>query len=162
MYMKANKLFRRAAALTLAIVLASAATVNALACTGIYAGSDVTDDGSVYVGRSEDFGPSYNKIFEVVPAADHESGEMLVENWYGEADFAMPYPAHTLQYSIMRDVREVWGIEDDTIPYAEAGVNECGVCVSATVSTYHNDKITAIDPLCWDDGEFEYFSGISE
>ena len=160
--MKVNKWFRRAAALTLAIVLASAAAVNALACTGIYAGSDVTDDGSVYVGRSEDFGPSYNKIFEVVPAADHEPGEMLVENWNGEADFSMPYPAHTLQYSIMRDVREVWGVEDDTIPYAEAGMNECGVCVSATVSTYHNEKITAIDPLCWDEGEFEYFSGISE
>ena len=162
-----KKLFNRLTALTVALLLAAANIVSASACTAVYAGSDVTDDGSVYYGRSEDFGPSYNKIFEIVPAADHEEGEMLQENWYGEPDFMMPYPAHTLQYSIMRDVRAAWGIEgSDDIPYAEAGINEYGVSMSATVSTYHNDKITAVDPLCWDEDnlpeDFEYFSGISE
>lgn len=161
-----KKWINRLTALSVALLLAAANIISASACTGVYAGSAVTDDGSVYYGRSEDFGPSYNKIFEIVPAADHEEGEMLQEIWYGYPDFEMPYPAHTCQYSIMRDLREGWGITDDTIPYAEAGINEYGVSMSATVSTYHNDKITAVDPLCWDEDnlpeDFEYFSGISE
>ena len=32
-------------------------------------------------------------------------------------------------------------------PYAEAGINEKGVSVSASVSTYFNDKVRMIDPL---------------
>ena len=35
--------------------------MDILACTGIYAGGAVTENGSVYMGRSEDFGPDYAK-----------------------------------------------------------------------------------------------------
>lgn len=113
-----------------------------LACTGIYAGSAVTENGSVYVGRSEDFGPDFAKQFMIIPAADHEPGEYL-EDDYG---FKAPYPSHTLRYSvIMDDPSEYSGLTK--IPFAEAGINEKGVSVSATVSTYFNKKVLDTDPL---------------
>ncbi|MBR3154782.1 MAG: hypothetical protein IKF10_07245 [Lachnospiraceae bacterium] len=46
---------------------------NAYACTGIYAGSGTTANASVYVGRSEDYGPDYVKQYKIVPAADHDA-----------------------------------------------------------------------------------------
>lgn len=112
------------------------------ACTGLYAGSDTTSNGSAYVGRSEDFGPDYAKQFIIVPAADHTEGEMF-EDDYG---FSVPYPAHTLRYSaVMDDPSEYSGLTK--IPFGEAGINEKGVSVSATVSTCFNKKVLQVDPL---------------
>ena len=61
-------------ALTVCFVVFSESTS---ACTGIYAGGSSTKNGSVYVGRTEDYGPDYGKQFIIVPAADHAEGEML-------------------------------------------------------------------------------------
>ena len=83
-------------------------STTAAACTGIYAGSATTADGSAYVGRSEDFGPDYAKQFVIVPAADHEEGDML-EDDYG---FCVPYPAHTLRYSAIMDDPSEYSDED--------------------------------------------------
>lgn len=138
-----KRIAKRAAIILLALtVLASAFSVGALACTGIYAGGGTTENGSVYLGRSEDFGPDWVKQFVIVPAADHAPDEML-EDDYG---FRAPYPAHTLRYSaVMDDPSEYSGLTK--IPFGEAGVNEKGVAVSATVSTYFNKKVQAVDPL---------------
>lgn len=115
---------------------------DTLACTGIYAGCSTTENGSVYMGRSEDYGPDYGKQFIIVPAADHAQGETLADD-YG---FCAPYPAHTLRYSAVIDDPSVYkGLT--LFPYAEAGINEKGVSVSATVSTYFNDKVCLADPL---------------
>lgn len=98
---------------------------NAYACTGIYAGSGTTANGSVYVGRSEDYGPDYVKQYKIVPVADHDAGEMF-EDDYG---FSVPYPAHTLRYSVLMDDPSRYS--KTAIPYGEAGINEKGVSVSA-------------------------------
>lgn len=134
-----NKL--RLAAALLALCLA-AFPGCASACTGLYAGSAVTENGSVYVGRTEDFGPDYVKHFVIVPAADHAEGEMMADD-YG---FCAPYPAHTLRYTaIMDDPSEYDGVAE--VPFGEAGINERGVCVTATVSTAFNWRVMAADPL---------------
>lgn len=73
--------------------------VSASACCGLYVGSGQSANGSTYVGRSEDIGKLYDKVFEVRPAADHAEGEVY-EDTYG---FSMPYPAHTYRYTVMRD-----------------------------------------------------------
>ena len=44
--------------------------VSANACCGLYVGSQQSENGSTYVGRSEDIGKLYDKVFEVRPAAD--------------------------------------------------------------------------------------------
>jgi dipeptidase len=82
------------------------------------------------------------KQFVIVPAADHEEGE-LFEDEYG---FCVPYPAHTLRYSaVMDDPSQYSG--RTRIPYGEAGINEKGVSVSATESTFFHKKVLAVDPL---------------
>ena len=42
--------------------------IGASACTMIYAGSDLTDDGATYFARSEDYVNSQNKLFYVSEA----------------------------------------------------------------------------------------------
>ena len=42
-------------------------SVGAMACTAIYVGSDLTEDGSTMFARSEDISNSYNKLFYVSP-----------------------------------------------------------------------------------------------
>lgn len=115
---------------------------SSTACTALYAGCDTTANGSVYVCRSEDYGPDYAKQFVIIPAADHEEGE-LFEDDYG---FSAPYPLHTFRYSaIMDDPSQYGGIAK--VPFAEAGINEKGVSVSATVSTDFNKSVLSADPL---------------
>jgi len=76
-----KRIAKRAAIILLALtVWASAFSANALACTGIYAGGGTTENGSVYLGRSEDFGPDWVKQFVIVPAADHAPDEMLEDD----------------------------------------------------------------------------------
>ena len=112
------------------------------ACTGFCAGCETTANGSAYVCRSEDFGPDYAKQFVIVPAADH-GPEDLFEDDHG---FRAPCPAHTLRYSaIMDDPSEYDGIAH--VPFGEAGINEKGVSVSATVTTLFNDRVLTADPL---------------
>ena len=146
--MKKNAIKRLgAAALTVAVLATS--TISAGACCGVYVGSGQSANGSTFVGRSEDIGKLYDKVYEVREAADHAEGEMY-EDTYG---FSMPYPAHTYRYTVMRDSIEM---EESVVDengnlvreaYGEVGMNENGVAMSATVSTSNNDKAEAADPL---------------
>ncbi len=73
-------------ALLLAAAVTAGSVTSAGACTGLYIGSEESANGSTFVGRSEDIGKLYDKVFEVVPAADHAAGAMY-EDDYG---FSMP------------------------------------------------------------------------
>ena len=143
-----HKFYQRLGAAVLATMLA-AGSVSAGACCGLYVGSGQSANGSTYVGRSEDIGKLYDKVFEVRPAADHAAGE-LYEDTYG---FAMPYPSHTYRYTVLRDSTEmgesVLDADGNLVreAYGEAGMNEKGVAMSATVSTSNNDAAAAADPL---------------
>lgn len=47
-------------------------STSALACTGVYVGKDVSDQGTYIIARSEDQGQSdYNKMFLVQPHVDN-------------------------------------------------------------------------------------------
>lgn len=130
------------AILTTAALLLTGAQ-PALACCGFYVGSENTTNGSTYYGRSEDIGRQWPKIFEVREAADHADGEMYTDV-YG---FSCPYPAHTLRYTVARDSVDGGEGGDLGLAYAEVGMNEKGVAMSATVSTYYNKKVEAVDPV---------------
>ena len=146
--MKQKRLKQLGAAL-LAGSLVVSSGVSASACCGLYVGSQQSENGSTYVGRSEDIGKLYDKVFEVRPAADHAEGEMY-EDTYG---FSMPYPSHTYRYTVLRDSIEQGESvvdEDGNLvreAYGEVGMNEKGVSVSATVSTDYNANAEAADPL---------------
>ena len=139
-----RKLFYKKILLTVIFLIScmSVFSMEIFACTAIYAGSSVTANGSTYMGRSEDFGPDYVKQFLIIPAADHKHGECFKDD-YG---FKAPFPSHTLRYSVIMDDPSNYGGFTKT-PFAEAGVNEKGVSVSATLSTYFNKKVLKADPL---------------
>lgn len=125
-------------ALVSSLVIAS--TSNVSACMGVYVGKNVSETGSTYIGRSEDIGKRYNKIFTVHPAQDHEEGKMFTDS----NGFSMKYPAHTYKYTLTQD-SPLMGEGEET--FAEVGINENDVAITATVSTYYNKKVEAVDPL---------------
>ncbi|MGN0170381.1 MAG: C69 family dipeptidase [Lachnospiraceae bacterium] len=140
-----NKAVKVVVAMITTVSLVLSGAQSALACCGFYVGSENTTNGSAYFGRSEDFGPANPKIFEVREAADHADGEMYTDA-YG---FSCPYPAHTLRFTVARDSLEKGEGGELGLGYGEVGMNEKGVAVSATVSTYDNSKVEAVDPLSY-------------
>ena len=109
------------------------------ACTAVYVGSEVSEDGHTYYGRSEDL--VRTKRFVIYDHATHEPGEMYTENVYG---FEMEFPSETYRYSVVED-SALYG--DAEMPFGEVGFNELGVSLSATVTTEYSEEMEAIDPL---------------
>ncbi|WP_028124718.1 C69 family dipeptidase [Eremococcus coleocola] len=112
----------------------------ALACTGVYVGKDLTEDGSTIFGRTEDLETDHNKTFVVFPEKDNEEGAML-EDVNG---FKYELPEKSFKYTALPDTTPEYG------EYHEAGFNEFGVMMDATVSTYVKEEILAVDPLLED------------
>ena len=145
------KFGKRLSALLLSAVVAAGSVTSAGACTGMYIGSEESANGSTFVGRSEDIGKLYDKVFEVHQAADHAENDVY-EDRYG---FSMPYPAHTYRYTVLRDSYnrgETMKDENGNYygeAYGEVGMNEKGVAVSATVSTANDPDLFEAE---YDDG----------
>ncbi|MDR0425353.1 MAG: C69 family dipeptidase [Clostridiales Family XIII bacterium] len=126
---------------TAALLLAST-TAGTFACTGIYFGKGTTENGSVMWGRSEDISARYSKILTVHPAESHEPGDMYASS----TGFKWPYPAQTLRYTLAKD--SVFNENITPEPYAEVGINEKNVAISATVTiSGAKSAITNIDGM---------------
>lgn len=125
----------------LATLLLSTGSVTASACTGFIIGKDLTTDGHALYGRTEDLEPYHNKTFVVHPAKDNKKGAVLTDQANG---FTYPLPEKSYKYTAVPDVTPQDGQFD------EAGFNEYGVSISATVSASANDKILAVDPYVED------------
>ena len=74
-------------------------SVGAMACTAIYVGSDLTEDGSTMFARSEDISNSYNKLFYVSPAGNHTAGE----EYSGCYGFTYTFTHDSYSYTAFRD-----------------------------------------------------------
>lgn len=140
MHMKMAKQIRSVVrkAVTLATVGMLAFPSAAFACTQVYVGSDFTDTGDTYVGRSEDYSSRYAKLFGVQEPLENPT---YVSD---ESNFSWTYEGTSYRYTYVRDAESEWG---EIRPYSEAGTNEKGVSVSATESTNMNSSIRAVDPL---------------
>ena len=66
------------AALAAITLIFSLLCCSANACTAIYVGSALTDDGATVLARSEDIANSYNKLYFVNPHGAHTTGETYV------------------------------------------------------------------------------------
>ncbi|MDR2670648.1 MAG: C69 family dipeptidase, partial [Oscillospiraceae bacterium] len=120
--------WKRAAAMSLTVVFFAATAIGASACTSFYLGKGTTENGAVIWGRSEDISARYAKLYRVHPAETHEEGEYYVSS----TGFRWPYPAQTLRYTYVADSVLNQGYTPE--PYAEAGINEKNVAISATVT----------------------------
>lgn len=110
------------------------------ACTAVYVGAKVSDNGHTYFGRTEDVNAS-TKRFVVYEHATHDENEYYSDT-RGD-NFKMPMPKETLRFSVLEDSK-LNG--EGEYPYGEAGFNELGVSLSATVTSFYNEAAKAADP----------------
>lgn len=153
------KKFKKFLPLMLALLLTVCSVTPAFACTGFYVGGDVTENGSSYMGRSEDIGDLYGKVFGVA-GPQTITADSVFEDTYGfsmkYSDLEFDYPSTTYSYTYVRDSYQYGETMQDANgnyvgeAYAEAGQNEKGVAMTATVSTRYNEKAKAADKLVWD------------
>ena len=119
------------------------------ACTMIYMGNGVTDDGAFFYGRTEDISAKSAKLFTVIPAANHKPGEFYRSSDPASIDFRWPYPPHSLRYTALRDPVKQYDVTylgNET--WIEASTNESGVSVSATVTlSAGKTSVIAADPF---------------
>ena len=146
-----------AKAMIVAATAASIATapVTALACTQVYAGPELTATGETIYGRSEDAANRYLKEFGIEPRTEGKtywSGENGPDH-DPEINFTRTSAGATYRYTFVRDLPEDW--DGATKAYSEAGTNEKGVSVDATLTTAYNEAIEGVDPLL-DNGIGEY------
>ena len=151
-----SKNLRKVFAVTLAIALAVTMYTGIFAgetsldgrCTQFYIGKDLTDTGAYLWGRTEDYDGYWAKVYTVVPAADHEPGDLYWSSDPESEDFCWPYPAHTLRYTTLRE--PIYQVDYEYIgpePWIEASLNEKGVAVSATVTlSGYSNAIRSVDP----------------
>lgn len=111
------------------------------ACTGFIIGKELTTDGSTLYGRTEDLEPNHNKNFVVRERKYNKAGDKFVDETNG---FSFDLPAVSYKYTAVPDVTPEQGVFD------EAGFNEEGVSISATVSASANDDIQKVDPYVKD------------
>ena len=75
----------------------------AQACSAFIVGKDLTTDGSMLYGRTEDYpyapdGGRHNQNFVVVPAKDYKEGDKIEDESNG---FAYPHLTHEMKYRPM-------------------------------------------------------------
>ena len=129
---------KKAMAVTIVLAVLFASAASALACTSVYFGKDTTDTGAYYWGRTEDISAGYTKLLQVQQAEIHEPGDMFISGTWNSGytvfspRFQWPYPEKTLRYIYCSD--SIYNERNAPQPYAEVGVNEKGVAISATVT----------------------------
>ena len=153
------KKFKKVLPLMLALLLTLCSITPIFACTGVYVGGGVTENGSSYMGRSEDIGDRYGKVFGIAEPQTI-TADSVFEDTYGfsmkYSDLEFDYPETTYSYTYVRDsylYGETMQDADGNYvgeAYAEAGQNEKGVAMTATVSTGYNKNAKAADRLVWD------------
>ena len=109
-------------------------STSALACTGVYVGKDVSDQGTEDQGQSD-----YNKMFLVQPRVDNVPGRFIEDTATG---FKIPLPDTTWQYTYVPDYTR----GDDGM-YPGSCTNEHGVSITGTVSTSTCEKWEEADPF---------------
>lgn len=144
---------KRTVAVLFAIIFVFSTTLSSFGCTGLYVGSDYSQNGSTYYGRSEDSKIDSCKIFGIAEARDWPAGSMYTSQ---ENKFTMPMPSHTHRYTYCKDTPQNQEGFRACEAYGEVGVNEFGVSISATVSTDYNKAAEEADPLKEEDGICEF------
>lgn len=113
------------------------------ACTTILVGKKAAMDGNNLIARNDDtFSPICQQKFVVNPAVHGEKGRHI-KSWLNK--FEMDLPENAYRYPAVPNVnykKEGY--------YEESGINEKNVAMSATESTYGNERTLAFDPLVKD------------
>ena len=140
------------AAITAAVT--AAATVSAAACTTIYVGGNLTEDGTPFVARTEDYGSDMNKLWFISESGHFKKDSLYLGcPEYGEFEWTFTHDSYA--YTAFRDDNlETVGYECPNCggthahtPYEAGGTNEMGVSVSATETLPSSDALLEVDPF---------------
>ncbi|MEG1745849.1 MAG: C69 family dipeptidase [Raoultibacter sp.] len=108
------------------------------ACTSILVGKKASLDGSTMIARTEDNTHAcMPKRFVVTPAHTYHKERFTSAN----NGFTCELNGEGLSYTATPEIDSSAGM------YEEAGINAAGVAMSATESTYANERVLAHDPL---------------
>lgn len=126
--------------LALAMVVALLlGTTSAFACTAVYVGKNVSEDGSTILARSEDQGTgAYNKMFLVTDRVENVPGRTIND----VQGFSYPLPATTYKYTMIPDNSDA-----GDGPYMGACTNEYGLSITGTVSASPKPEVEKVDPF---------------
>lgn len=105
-------------------------------CTSVLVGSEMTDDGSRYLARSEDWGALIAKNIEF-----HHSGTFCGNRFTAiDSHFSCDLPDYAHGYTALApfNMPGTWG---------SAGFNSRGVGMSATESIFSSEKALSADPM---------------
>jgi len=140
--MRTNKTCRLTA-MVLTLILAVCALSSAFACTTFIVGSEVSEDGSHFIGRTGDAPYLWSASVERIPGRDDAQPLHYVDN-----DTGMEIDLPAKAYSCLITPLHGAYIAENT--WWENGVNEMNVGISSTETINTNDQILAVDPFVTD------------
>ena len=114
------------------------------ACTGLYVGSDVSDDGSIIVARSNDYPAVWGNHITVTPEVENEPGRLMPVSDDGSVKTEIPET--TYQYTATPYMNSTLTAVDQVAHDAAASTNEHGVVMTMSVTAYLNDAARKADP----------------
>ena len=122
-------------------------------CTGIYVGREVSQDGTTIIARCADTHPlTVSQYLNIQEAVSDVSGRFAE----GSSGFRWELPASTYRYiSVPRPAMLGKGLHWDS-----AAMNECGLTVTATVSSYISKGAREWDPYVADGLTEDNIAGI--
>jgi|GEM_PF-1675386 len=118
------------------------------ACTAVYVGSDVSEDGSIIVARSNDYPAVWGNHITVTPGVENESGRTMPVSVDGNVKTEIPET--TYQYTATPYMNSTMASNGNGAPDAAVCTNEYGVIMTMSVTAYLNDEALKADP--WVDG----------
>ncbi len=142
--------FKSLTAALLSCVLMGSA-VSASACTTLYVGGDLTEEGTPFVARTEDYGSDMNKLWCISESGAFKAGDTYVGcPAYGAFEWTFRKDSYRFTYftnDIYSGSCPECGEENPShFSYTEFGTNEMGVSVSATETISGNEQVKAVDP----------------
>ena len=150
--MKKNFVKRLLSTIAIMVAICALATVSASACTTIYVGGNMTDEGTPFVARTEDYGADMNKLWFISEAGHFHKGDRYLGcPEYGEFEWTFTHDSYRFTYftnDVFNGTCPECGQKDPTHwSYTEFGTNEKGVSVSATETIYGGKEVTEVDPF---------------
>ena len=122
----------------------AACAVSASACTEIYVGKDVSEDGSIIIARSNDYQKIWPNYITIVERVENEPGRELPISADGKV--TVPVKATTLKYQATPWM-DYTTAENGAARDACCGCNEMGVAFTMSVTAFPNEKAKAADPF---------------
>lgn len=114
-------------------------------CTSILIGKKASLDGTVIIGRNEDSRTAWPKHLQFNPHRQQPNAEFISK----ANKFRLALPEVAYQYSATPEWTDHYCI------FAEDGINEYHVAISATESAYANERVLAVDPFELETGLLE-------